>query len=309
MRLHSVIFSLAAQVPFVALEYDPKVGGVAAMAGFQEFTLPFGGIEADVLARRMRQALHEKERFRELAGPAARDLRRRARENAIIAAELLDRGSNVTDYGPDARVLIGRLVMAQVAGTENLIGRLQALADALSHPVAGMRALEMADSLIGKAKEVQARIRELEEVQTQLAEARQESGRLRQQLQDGRLAVNTTRWHFETVQKRLEEETLRLTRELQEARRDADTAQELAGARKQQADAQIAILERRIAGYESKTFGGIAKRALQVVLDTFQLLTPGPLRAAFRKYYLNWFYFRIYPERRAGAASAQSRES
>jgi hypothetical protein len=84
----------------------------------------------------------------------------------------------------------------------------------------------------------------------------------------------------------------------------------------QQADAQVAALtnrvaafERQIAGHESKTLAGIAKRALQVALDTFQILTPGPLRAAVRKYYLNWFYFRIYPERRAGAVPPQSRDN
>lgn len=80
---------------------------------------------------------------------------------------------------------------------------------------------------------------------------------------------------------------------------------QLANTSKQQADARLAALtssvaafERQVAQHESKRFGSIAKRALQVVLDTLQILTPGPLRAAVRKYYLNWFYFRIYPERR-----------
>ena len=50
MRLHSVIFSLAASVPFVAIEYDPKVAAMTALTGFEEFTIPLGGIEADVLA-------------------------------------------------------------------------------------------------------------------------------------------------------------------------------------------------------------------------------------------------------------------
>jgi polysaccharide pyruvyl transferase CsaB len=277
MRLHSVIFSLAAQVPFVALEYDPKVGGLAALTGFQEFTLPFGGIESDVLAGRMRQALRERERFRERAGTILGDLRSRARENAAIAAELLRQGSSTTDYGPDARLLIGRLVTAQVAAAESL----------------------------------RDRIRELEEAHTQRADSRQEADSLRRELLDAG-----------TAQKRIEEENLRISRELQDARREADTAQErfamesrkttqltndlqLAGAAKQQADRQVealtnsaAALERRVAGHESKTLGSIAKRALQVVLDTLQLLTPRPLRAAVRKHYLNWFYFRIYPERR-----------
>jgi septal ring factor EnvC (AmiA/AmiB activator) len=171
--------------------------------------------------------------------------------------------------------LIGRLVMAQVTGVENLLDRLQVCAGTLSHPVAGKRPLEMADSVVTKVKEVQARIGELEETASQLANSRQEADSLR--------------------------------RELQDARQESGAAQ-------QQAEAQVAALqnsvaagERRLAGYESKTFGAIAKRALQVALDTFQILTPRPLRSAVRKYYLNWFYFRIYPERRPVAA--QSRES
>ena len=321
MRLHSVIFSLAAQVPFVALEYDPKVGGLAALTGFQEFTLPFGGIEADVLAGRMRQALRERDRFRERAGTILSDLRSRARENAAIAADLLHpaeqtappadpdtssapEGSGSTDYGPDARLLIGRLVTAQVATAESLLDRLQACCEALAQPVAGMRPLEMADALVCKAREIQT-------AHTQLVDSRQEADRLRQSLLDA-----------DTAQKRFEEENRRIARELQGARREADTARErfamesrrttqlshdlqLANTARQQADARVAALtssvaalERQVAGHESKGFGSIAKRALQVVLDTLQILTPGPLRAAVRKYYLNWFYFRIYPERR-----------
>jgi polysaccharide pyruvyl transferase CsaB len=315
MRLHSVIFSLSAQVPFVALEYDPKVGGLAELTGFQEFTLPFGGIEAYVLAGRMRQALRERERFRERAGAVLADLRIRARENAVIAAELLHRGVSTTDYGADARTLIGRMLTAQVGTAENLVERVQACCEALDQPVAGVRPLEMADGIVGKVKEIQTRVRELEGAQVQLTEVRQEADRLRWELQNG-----------EAAQKRLEDENLRTTRALQDARRQADTVQERlaaesrkttqlsldlqrAGKASQQAEAQVSALryrvaglERQIAPHESKTFGGIAKRALQVVLDGFQMLTPGPLRSAVRKYYLNWFYFRIYPERRAGAA-------
>lgn len=329
MRLHSVIFSLAAQVPFVALEYDPKVGGVAALTGFQEFTLPYGGIEADVLARRMRQALHEKERFHELAGAVIGDLRVCARENADIAAELLEQGSDVTDYGPDARLLVGRLLMAQVAGTENLLDRVQAMAETLAQPVAGMRPLEMVDSVVRKVTEVETRNRELEEAHTGF---RQESDRVGRELQDARLAADTARQRLEENARERRDAEARFQRELQDARRESTAAVErssresrraaqlaldlqAASTARQQADAQVATLansvaalERLMAQHESKTFGGIAKRALQIVLDTFQILTPGPLRAAVRKYYLNWFYFRIYPERRSGGASAPSRD-
>ena len=316
MRLHSVIFSLAAQVPFVALEYDPKVGGLTALTGFQEFTLPFGGIESDVLAGRMRQALRERERFRERAGTILGDLRSRARDNAAIAAELLHpvaqavppafldscsapEGSSATDYGPDARLLIGRLVTAQVATTESLLDRLQACCEVLAQPVAGMRPLEMADALVHKVKEIQTRIPELEETHTQLADSRQEADRLRRALLDA-----------STAQKRFEEENRKIMRELQDARREADRARErfaiesrrttqlsldlqlASSTPNSRPDTRVAALtnsvaafERQLAGHESKRFGSIAKRALQVALDTLQILTQGPLRAAVRKYY------------------------
>jgi polysaccharide pyruvyl transferase CsaB len=291
MRLHSVIFSLAAGVPFVALEYDPKVGGLAALTGLEEFTLPFGGIEAHVVAGRMRQALKESARFRELA---IGDLRIQARENAAIAAELLERGSDITDYGPDARLLIGRLVTAQVSATEQMVARMEACGEALDQRGAGKRPLEMADGVVRKAREVGALIRELEELPRQLEDAQAEGERLQGELQDVQRVADRNRKSWEEAQERFHWEsrkTDQLTLDLQRA-----------GTARQQAEAQIAALTEKLAGcerrYESKTFAAVTKRALQVALDMFQMLTPSPLRAAVRKYYLNWFYFRIYPERR-----------
>jgi polysaccharide pyruvyl transferase CsaB len=320
MRLHSVIFSLAAQVPFVALEYDPKLGGLAALTGFQEFTLPFGGIEADVLAGRMRKALHEKERFRELAGAVAGDLRLRARENADIAAELLQQvaraeaapgGAGVTDYGPDVRLLIGRLVTAQVSTAESLIDRVQACCEALGQPVEGKRPLEMADGLVAKVREVQTQIRELEETQRQLADSRQQVQARVREVEEAQTQLLDSRQEGDRLRRAAQDALLDAdaahTRFLMESRKIAQLTLDLqlAGGARQQADAQadalrntVAVLERRIAQSEAKTFSGIAKRGLQVTLDMFQVLTPGPLRAVVRKYYLNWFYFRIYPERR-----------
>ena len=322
MRLHSVIFSIAAQVPFVALEYDPKLGGLAALTGLQEFTLPFGGIEWDVLSERMRQALREKDRFQALAGPLSSDLRERARQNAAIAVELLERGPEGFDYGSDARTLVGRLVMAQVASTENVLDRLAACAQALDQPAGGTRPLEMADNVVRKTQEAQARLRELEAAAAQMAAAQQQAERLAKELQDARQTADAAQQRANAAAQELENARARSQQMARDMKRDADTARErmanesrrttqlsleLERARTagQQAEARIAALhqslavaQRHLAGYESKTLGGIVKRALQTALDFFQLLTPGLLRSAVRKYYLNWFYFRIYPERR-----------
>lgn len=228
MRLHSAIFSFIANVPFVALAYDPKVPATTAIVGLEEFTIPFGGIEADVLAQRMRRALSSKETFRRLAATHVSELRCRARQNAAIAAELLQGGLRVTEYGPDAGALIGRLVRARIASNENLIDERQAAVREREQELAGARAQNQA----------------------------------------------------------LERELTGLRLRLDELRREAEQ--------------QSAILQERLIRLESHTPTGIAKRALQVFLDTLQLITPRPLRAAVRKYYLNWFYFRIYTERRPG---------
>src|SRR6185369_14643165 len=103
---------------------------------------------------RMRWALYGKDRFRERAAAAVPDLQRQARENAAIAAQLLQQEAAAADPGADTRTLIGRLVMAQVAGSENLIGRMQLCCQALGLPSEGVRPLPMADSLVAKANEV-----------------------------------------------------------------------------------------------------------------------------------------------------------
>jgi len=152
MRLHSVIFSLAAQVPVVALEYDPKVGALAELVGIRDFTLPFGGLDAHALSERMRQALRESPRLRELGGKATAEMRVRARQTADIAAGLLNQAPATIDYGPDTRDLIGRLVAAQINLTEAMIKRVEACAEALGQPTVGIRPLAMADAVVAKVK-------------------------------------------------------------------------------------------------------------------------------------------------------------
>ena len=250
-------------VPFVALEYDPKIAAMTALAGFEEFTISLGGIESDLLVERMRQALHGRERFRELAGKRVSDLRGGAKENAVIAAELLHRGSGIADYGPDARALIARLVTSQAAATDSLVERLQVCCEALAQPVAGMPPFEMADALVRKGKELQTdlqtRIRELEETHAQVTDSRQEADRLRREFEDALLDAGKAQKRFEAAQKRFAEENLRIAQELQDARREADTAQEsfamerrktaqlsldlqLTSTARQQADEQVAVL-------------------------------------------------------------------
>jgi polysaccharide pyruvyl transferase CsaB len=255
MRLHSVIFSVAAGVPFVALEYDPKIGGLASCAGFEEFTLPFGGFESQVLAERMRRALDRGKDDRERARGAADDLRRRARENAAIAAGLLREPPADTNYSAETRAVVGQLLRTQL------------------QQAARFRA-------------------QFEDASAQLELARQAAVESRRELEDAARA-----------RRQLELANSQAARALLEAGIEAEAAR----ARERDVAAQLdlaarsaASLQEQIARLESRSLAGISKRALQLLLDACQLVTPAPLRAAVRKYYLNWFYFKIYPERRAG---------
>jgi hypothetical protein len=266
----------------------------------------------------MRQALHGRERFRDLAGALNDDLRIRAKKNAVMAAELLHPGWKAPDYGSDARALIGRMVMAQVATAESLVERVRACWEVFDHPVPEMRPLDLADGLIRKVKDLRI---ERDGTRKQLGTVQEEATRFRQELQDAvttqnRLSAENLEIAQElgnavSAQKRLSVENLEIAVSAQKRLERTAYDLELALARGRQADSQVAALtnaakalEERLAPLESKTSGGIAKRALQVVLDLLQILTPAPLRAAVRKQYMNWFYFRIYPERRGSAAQA-----
>ena len=336
MRLHSVIFSVSAGIPFVALEYDPKVEALAGLAGFQEFSMPLGGIEADALAGRLRQALHSKERFQEMAASTASTLRCRARQNAAIAAELLRQGAGVSDYGADARALMARMVTAQVATSEGLVERMRACLEALGLPAAELKPFEMGDAAVRKAKE----FRPIEADRDRLQVDRD---RLWGQLDGAWKALTDSNQQLEEVRERLQgswreleaagvmrqqlvNDNQRLCRELEAAgeeqksiRSELAAVQERLETESQDLDrtnSQLLFLrnehraaEDKIARLESKTLGGILKRSLQLALDTLQIVTPGPLRNAVRKYYLNWFYFRIYPERRANSPGHSGRDS
>jgi polysaccharide pyruvyl transferase CsaB len=299
MRLHSLIFSLPAGVPFVALEYDPKVGGVAAMSGLEEFALPIGGIEADVLAERMGRALREKRRFAEIAARHGEEWRRQARRNAAIAAEMLRDSPAAPAYGPDAHALMGRMVMTQVAVNECLGERVRAAYEALGEPPAGMMPAQMVDALGRNVRELQKqlweRVQELKAAQEELVSWRKREEEFRtvsEQLEQARLQAAT-------AQKQLEMESRKLDRTLAEmhgVESQLAAAAERAGALEEQNRAW----ERKIAQLEARSPESIPKRGLQVCLDAMQAVTPGSLRSAVRKYYLNWFYFRMFPERRQG---------
>ncbi len=300
MRLHSIIFSLAAKIPFVALEYDPKIGALAGLAGFEEYTLPFGGLDSGVLAERMRRALASREAFCHAATALVPALRSGARENAAIAAELLNGGSPAPEYSPATHEILGRIVTAQIAATERINERLRtAAAEAAALRAELGTERERLEAQAARLKE------EWEQVSAQNAALAEEAARIRGE-NESLAAMRTA----------LEQQNAGLARELgrigarleMEGQRAGRLANDLhnALAERGRTEERIAallrekeLLEMQAAAANVKKPGAIAKRGLQVFLDTLEICVPRPLRAAVRKYYLNWFYFRIYPERRA----------
>jgi polysaccharide pyruvyl transferase CsaB len=179
MRLHSIIFAISAQVPFVALEYDPKVGGAAELGGFEEFNIALGALDAPELADRMRQALAAAPAFRERTEPLLPELRHRAKRNAEIAADLVRQPGPTGAYGPDTRDLMGRMVLSQIAANESLIERLLACCRTLEIPTDTLRAVEIANSVLWRVNDLAAERTALKQELAQLAGLTAEADRER----------------------------------------------------------------------------------------------------------------------------------
>lgn len=89
MRLHFLIFSALAGVPFAALPYAAKVSGFLEEIGLE--APPFEELNAGELIAYVDRAWDERARIRERASAAFEDLRRRARLNNEVATGLLAR--------------------------------------------------------------------------------------------------------------------------------------------------------------------------------------------------------------------------
>jgi polysaccharide pyruvyl transferase CsaB len=89
MRLHFLILAALQGVPFVPLPYAPKVTGFVEELGLEP--PPFEGLNAGRLIALMDRAWDERDRIREKIAHTLPSLQRRARENNIIAVELLRR--------------------------------------------------------------------------------------------------------------------------------------------------------------------------------------------------------------------------
>ncbi len=112
MRLHAAIFAVAAQVPVVALAYDPKVAGFLDEVGLAELTLGLAGLAPSTVCARLDHALAERERLRPRLAAAAPELGRRARHGATLAGARLAAPRPVRPIGPDLAWVLGRAAVA-----------------------------------------------------------------------------------------------------------------------------------------------------------------------------------------------------
>ncbi len=279
MRLHALILSALAGVPFVALEYDPKVTRIAGELALEEFTLPLGGVDDLRLAGLLRRALANHSELSGHLRRASRELSERAQENVRMAGGLLGGQTRLPELPPEFLEMMARVVHSQMrfaAAAAREHATREAEIDRLRADCA---------ELATNAEEARVKLDELESLHAETRQLREQAAfqaertaqaelRIRHLCHELDLAWNE-RW---TVNRRREEAN--------------------AGS------AYTRFLEARLATLEEKSFAAVSKRGLQVVLDLLQLATPEFLRAAVRRYYLEYFYYRIYPERRPHPAAS-----
>lgn len=113
MRLHALIFSWKARVPFVALAYDAKVDELLRRAGDSD-RLTLAGLTAESLAARLDAALDERP-------PDPEPLIALARRNTDLACKLLDERT-VRPLAGEALAAVREAVGALLASNKQLRG-------------------------------------------------------------------------------------------------------------------------------------------------------------------------------------------
>jgi polysaccharide pyruvyl transferase WcaK-like protein/glycosyltransferase involved in cell wall biosynthesis len=139
MRLHSLVFALAAGVPSVAISYDPKVDGLLFEAG-GERALEIGSLAAEPLESALVRAYARREETRAARASAARALAERAGLTARLALGLLEgpAAARPEPAAPAASPGWARRVLRRARG--RLRGRASARAAAPAPPLAALAA-------------------------------------------------------------------------------------------------------------------------------------------------------------------------
>ena len=310
MRLHALIFAISAGVPCVALSYDPKVASVMEMAGLGPFSVGLGAVDAPHLASLMRRALHTP------PASAHAGLAREAKRNALLALDLLHQESFTPPPPPhdfhdilrrslETHIRLSQHLRAQLSAFEaqphhpgpspGSLAALSAERDALQTQLAELRSrLADYDALQTQLAELRSRLADYDALQTQLAELRSRLAgydALQTQLQNAETRIRhlchdlDLAWNDQRILE-ADAERDQLRTELRAARHALDAARH------------------HLAQLQATSWPALSKRALHLLLDLAQRCTPELLRAAVRDFYLRHIYFRLFPERIPGPASA-----
>jgi polysaccharide pyruvyl transferase CsaB len=163
MRLHALIFSVVAGVPCVSLRYDPKVSEAASQAGLSPWMIDLGELDADLLARRMRDALAGKPELKLLG----RDLAVRAESNIGMVMEVLRRAGSETapPLVPEVLDLLRVATLAQLRANHEHERQARSLEERLSEEIAGA-----AVRVDAKDKEQAALLAHIDELRRRISE-------------------------------------------------------------------------------------------------------------------------------------------
>ena len=163
MRLHALIFGMLAQVPVLAISYDPKVDHVMDRTGMNQFSVPIGSLDAEDLAGRVGTMLATSEQIRSQLAERTQPLRELAEENARIALAVLRNDPKPPPLSADALALITRAMETQIGDAAALRAETQRLLGEVNYYIAenkatGERAAELATL---KSQEFAARMQSL----------------------------------------------------------------------------------------------------------------------------------------------------
>jgi len=94
MRLHSLIFSIMSQTPFLALSYSSKVKALLADAGMSDYVLTWGETSFEDLQKHFEKLLENKERVMDTLGEAHILMSTNARKHVDVLRDFLKVNKN-----------------------------------------------------------------------------------------------------------------------------------------------------------------------------------------------------------------------
>lgn len=89
VRLHSIIFSSMANLPFIAFKYDPKVKNFVAELGLSELLLELDNVSLEKIQEKIEYIRENKDRIKEILSEKVKDLKEKALINNNLVFKLL----------------------------------------------------------------------------------------------------------------------------------------------------------------------------------------------------------------------------